>query len=90
LVTRDPERGAFQADMWLGMTQAQLQNEGLKAIVGTLDSEVLLDRILAIYQLQRLTGKDFGYQAGEVNQASVQQWNRELATGQLKVVPLSK
>lgn len=86
LVMRDRERGALQADMWLGMTQAQLQNEGLSAMVGVLDSEVLLDRILAIYQLQRLTGKDFGYQAGEVNRASVQQWNRELASGRLQIL----
>lgn len=87
LLAHDPQHGAFQADMWLGMPQAQLQSEGLKAMVELLDSEVLLDRILAIYQLQRLTGKDFGYQAGEVNRASVQQWKRELASGQLQIAP---
>ncbi|MGN6544532.1 MAG: hypothetical protein ACTHK7_05755 [Aureliella sp.] len=87
LLAHDPQHGALQADMWLGMTQAQLQSEGLKAMVELLDSDVLLDRILAIYQLQRLTGKDFGYQAGEVNRASVQQWKRELASGQLQIAP---
>lgn len=90
LETKDPARGEFQSDMWIGLKQTQLENDGLKKLVETLNSEVLLDRILAIYHLQRLTGKDFGYQAGEVNRASVQQWNRELASGRLQLLPLSK
>jgi hypothetical protein len=86
LVAHDSQHGEFQADMWLGMTLAQLRNQGLSNMVDRLDSDVLLDRILAIYQLQRLTGKDFGYQAGEVNHASVQQWKRELASDRLQIV----
>jgi hypothetical protein len=76
--------------MWIGLTAAQLEGEGTAKLVDVLDSESLLDRILAIYQLQRLTGKDLGYQAGEVNRASVQQWNRELASGRMQLLPLTK
>ena len=90
LEAKDAARGSFQADMWIGFTQAQLESEALKQMVDALDSDVLLDRILAIYQLQRLTGKDLGYQAGEVNRASVQQWNREIASGRLQLLPPSK
>ncbi|MGN6133858.1 MAG: hypothetical protein ACTHOU_05120 [Aureliella sp.] len=88
LSAKDPSRAAFQTEMWIGLTAAQLAADGPKKLVDHLDSDSLLDRILAIYQLQRLTGKDLGYQAGEVNRASVQQWDREVASGRLQLLPL--
>lgn len=84
LISADADRGAYQADLWIGLAPGRLDNDGLTKLVETLSSNSLLDRILAIHQLQRMTGKDLGYQAGEINRASIQQWNRELASGRLQ------
>lgn len=89
LISQDANAGPYRAEMWIGLPQAQLAGDGLARLVDLLDSEILLDRILAIYQLQRLTGKDLGYQAGEINRASIQQWNRELASGRIQLQPLN-
>ncbi len=86
LAKQDAASSGMRAQMWLGFTQAQLEGDALTKLVDNLDSEQLIDRILAIYQLQRLTGKDLGYQAGEVNRSAVQQWTRELAAGRVQVL----
>lgn len=90
LGSHDPQRGPLRTLLWIGPTQAQLEKDLLKTIVDILDSEAILDRILAINQLQRLTGKDFGYEAGEPKRASIQQWNRELVTNRLQFLPANQ
>ncbi len=88
LIKQDPQRGPARWTMWVGQTQSELEKDGLSTFVAHLDSEVLLDRILAIYCLEAATGKDLGYQAGDANRASIQQWKRELATGNIKLLPI--
>ncbi|MCC6509948.1 MAG: hypothetical protein IT423_12650, partial [Pirellulaceae bacterium] len=88
LQSLDADAVGWRTDMWLGLDSAQLSGDGLGKLVKTLESDILLDRILAIYQLQRVTGKDLGYQAGEPSRAATSQWTRELTNGRLTPAPL--
>jgi hypothetical protein len=87
LTQRDRERGPLRAEVWLGLSRQQLEMGGGKQLVSMLESDQLMDRVLGIHELRRITGKDLGYQAGEPSRAAIQQWQRELAAGAL--VPAS-
>jgi hypothetical protein len=87
LTQRDRERGPLRAEVWLGLSRQQLEMGGGKQLVSMLESDQLMDRVLGIHELRRITGKDLGYQAGEPSRAAIQQWQRELAAGAL--VPTS-
>ncbi len=63
----------WRLKLWLGLDTAQLQADEGKKILASLEHESLIERILAIQQLQRATGKDFGYQAGEPNRTAIGQ-----------------
>ncbi len=76
--------------MWLGLDSAQLQAEGGKRLIASLEHEALIERILAIQQLQRATGKDLGYRAGEPNKTIVGQWTRDLFSSKLPLLPVPK
>ena len=51
----------------------------MRRLVDVLGSERMEERVLAAYQLKRLTGKDLGFQPSVPNRAAVQLWRRELA-----------
>ena len=86
----DPGTAQWRLALWLGLDAGQLQAEEGKKIVASLENEALIERILAIQQLQRATGKDLGYQAGEPNRTIVGQWTRELSSAKLPLLPLPK
>lgn len=84
LSSRSP-KGDSQFQMLVGLTKGDLADEGLAQLIAQLDDTDLISRVLAIYQLERLTGKVLAYQAYAPNRASIQQWRRELATNRLEV-----
>ena len=86
----DPSTAKWRLMLWLGLDAAQLQADGSQKILASLEHEALIERILAIQQLQRATGKDLGYQAGEPNRTIVSQWSRELSTGKISFLPAPK
>ncbi len=57
----------------------QIQEVLLPKLVDSLGSERIEERVLAAYQLKRLTGKDLGFQPSVPNRAALQLWRRELA-----------
>ena len=86
----EPSTAEWRLMLWLGLDTAQLQADEGKKIMTSLESEALIERILAIQQLQRATGKDLGYQAGEPNRTIIGQWTRELSSGKLPLLPVPK
>lgn len=86
----EPSTAQWRLMLWLGLDTAQMQAEEGKKILASLENEALIERILAIQQLQRATGKDLGYQAGEPNRTTVGQWTRELSNGKLPLLPIPK
>ncbi len=63
-------------------------NDLLAGMVGYLESPYLDQRVLAIHQLQRLTGKQLGFQPAGRNSASVREWKREVNAGRIAIQPL--
>ncbi len=82
-----------QGDLWtelvLGPSAQQLAEEGLDKLVQLLESDSQIARVLAFYQLKRLTGQDHAYQAASPSRSSVTLWRRELANKRLKIIPPS-
>lgn len=70
-----------------GLPEEQLNGAGLAWLVDQLESDQLVNRVLAFYELQKVTGKKLGFQPSVPNRASILAWRRELATHRLKVVP---
>jgi len=70
-------------ELFVGATSTdgseQAQEVLLPKLVDALGSERIEERVLAAYQLKRLTGKDFGFQPSVPNRAALQLWRRELA-----------
>lgn len=86
----DPATAQWRMMLWLGLDEGQLQADSGKKILASLEQEALIERILAINQLQRATGKDLGYRAAEPSRTIVGQWSRELATGKIQILPVPK
>lgn len=86
----DPATAQWRMMLWLGLDEGQLQADSGKKIVASLEHEALIERILAINQLQRATGKDLGYRAAEPSRTIVGQWSRELATSKIQLLPVPK
>ncbi len=59
----------------------------LQEWVDSLSSDRLEERVLAAYQLRRVSGKDLGFQPSTPNRASVQQWRREIVTNKSLTLP---
>ncbi len=79
--------GDDQVDLLMGLPIAQLAGEGSSKLVQGLESTQLSQRVLASYQLQRLTGKSLGYQPINPMRSVILQWRRELASDRLKPLP---
>lgn len=86
----DQASAQWRLMMWLGMDAGQLQADGGKKILASLESDALIERILAIQQLQRATGKDLGYLPAEPSRTIVGQWSREFSTAKLPLLPAPK
>ncbi len=80
------DHGNSMVDLILGQTTEQLDQDGLEPLVKLLESELLSERVLAIYQLKKLTGQDFAYQASSPSRSSLMQWRRELVSKRLRIV----
>ncbi len=65
-------------------------NDLLAGMVGYLESPYLDQRVLAIHQLQRLTGKQLGFQPAGRSSASVREWKREVNAGRIAIQPLQE
>lgn len=91
-------RGAFNAtygdegselvDLLCGLPAGQVDPAALAPIVQRLESPQLAFRVLALYQLETLTGKSLGVQPAAVSRTAVQQWRRELATNRDLILPI--
>ncbi len=85
LSARGP-KGDLQFQMLTGLTSEQVNQDGLGELISQLGDNDLASRVLAIYQLNKLTGKVLAYLPYAPNRASIQQWRRELATERLKLL----
>ncbi|MFO1064039.1 MAG: hypothetical protein U0892_09265 [Pirellulales bacterium] len=83
LCAREPDKSELRRAMLLDYSQGDLKSGGASKLVAALESNSLIDRVLAIHHLMRATGKDFGYQPAEPNLASIQQWQKEIIDGPL-------
>lgn len=86
---RHGDDGEILFSLLIGLSPEQLQTDGIAKLVQQLESPRLDNRVLAAYQLQRLTGKNLGFQPHAPNRASIQTWRRELATERLQVLTLA-
>ncbi len=75
----EPEADAL-IQLLCGLTQDQLQANGLSPLVSELDSDQLPHRVLAAYHLEAMLGKSLGFQPHAPSRASILQWRRELAS----------
>lgn len=82
----EPTRGNLLCDLLLGLPEERLKTDAVEVLVGLLESEFLNERVLASYQIRLLTGRDFGYQAHDVDRTVVQHWRRELANKRIRVI----
>ncbi len=74
-------RGNALLTLLVGPADISQPKELLPKLVESLGSTQLDERVLASYQLQRLTAKDMGFQPSFPNRAVLQQWRRFVATG---------
>lgn len=88
LSTQGTKGDALFAMLIDGQSKEELVANGLNQLVDYLDDDDLAKRVVASYQLQKLTGQRFGYLPHVPNRASVQQWRRELATNRLSLLPI--
>ncbi len=72
--------------MWLGLTTSRIEGDAAGKFTQSLESEALIERVLAIHELERLTGKDLGFPAEEGGRSSAQTWIRELSNGRIPVL----
>ena len=81
LAVQDVQRGALLFQILVGYSNPELKLSAAERLVNLLESEFLDERILAIYQLKRITGKDLGYQPDRPSRGLVQDWKRLWRTG---------
>ncbi len=82
-------KGDMLFNMFTGFSDAELKQDGLSMLVSQLSEHDLESRVLAWYQLKRITGKVLAYLPHDPNRASIQVWRRELATNRLQVLPVA-
>ncbi|MCA9183864.1 MAG: hypothetical protein KDA51_20520 [Planctomycetales bacterium] len=82
------EAGTDLVDLMCGFPADQLDADALAKIVQRLESSQLAMRVLAVYQLQILTGKSLGIQPATISRSGVQQWRRELANNRSLLLPV--
>jgi hypothetical protein len=81
LATQDVQRGALLFQVLVGYSEPELKLSAAERLVNLLESEFLDERILAIYQLKRITGKDLGFQPDRPSRGLIQDWKRLWRTG---------
>ncbi len=81
LVSQDVQRGNLLNQTLVGYSAAELKLDGGEKLVNLLESEYLDERVLAIFQLKRLTGKDLGYQPDRPSRGIIQDWKRLWRSG---------
>ena len=80
--------GTDMVDLMCGYPADQLDADAVAKIIQRLESTQLAMRVLAVYQLQILTGKSLGIQPATISRSGVQQWRRELATNRSLLLPV--
>lgn len=81
LAAQDVQRGALLFQVLVGYSTPELKLSAAERLVNLLESEYLDERILAIYQLKRITGKDLGFQPDRPSRGLIQDWKRLFRTG---------
>jgi hypothetical protein len=85
--TSQPERGEEMFRLLNGSSDAE-SSDLLASLTLKLDSSNLDERVLAFHQLNRLTGKELGYQPSIRSRASVRDWRREVNAGRIGIAPI--
>ncbi|MEO8268390.1 MAG: hypothetical protein ABI557_01645, partial [Aureliella sp.] len=80
--------GTDIVDLMCGFPVDQLDTDAVAKIIQRLESPKLAVRVVAVYQLQILTGKTLGIQPATVSRSAAQQWRRELATNRALLLPV--
>lgn len=88
LMTETSSVGADLFQLIIGVPEDQQPADFLPNLIAKLDGQEMSERVLAAYQLKKLTGKDHGFQPAQPNRASVQQWRRDLATNHIQLLPI--
>ena len=83
LAAQDVQRGSLLFQVLVGYSLPEMKLSAAERLVNLLESEYLDERILAIYQLKRLTGKDLGFQPDRPARGIVQDWKRLWRSGGL-------
>lgn len=83
------EDGSELVDLLCGLAVDQVGPAALAQLVQRLDSPQLALRVLALFQLQTLTGKSLGVQPAAVSRTAIQQWRRELAASRDLLAPIA-
>jgi hypothetical protein len=84
LTSQDVQRGNLLFQTLIGSPAIEISSGEGEKLVNLLESEFMDERVLAIYQLKRIVGKDLGYQADRPSKGTVQDWKRLLRTGGLR------
>lgn len=63
---------------------SQLADGADRGLVESLSGPFLDERILGIYQLNAIVGKEYGFQSDRPNAESIQQWKRLLNSGKIR------
>jgi hypothetical protein len=84
LTSQDVQRGNLLFQTLIGSPTAEISSGEGEKLVNLLESEFMDERVLAIYQLKKIVGKDLGYQADRPSKGTVQDWKRLLRTGGLR------
>ncbi|MDZ4852235.1 MAG: hypothetical protein SGI77_23350 [Pirellulaceae bacterium] len=82
--SNDPPRSLRLLELLSLPDNRQLEEGADRLLVEALNSPFLDERILAIYQLNAIVGKEHGYQSDRPNSESMQFWKRQLSTGKIR------
>jgi hypothetical protein len=81
----DPPRGTRLLNLLsLPDAQALTKPDGAQPFIDALSSSYLDERAIAIYQLAKITGKEFAYQADRVTSESLANWRKIHSTGRIE------
>ncbi len=70
----------------LGIKSADLPDNGTNVLVAALESRYLSDRVLALHQLETLTGTDGDFLPHRPSKESLQNWRRKSTSGELQML----
>jgi hypothetical protein len=84
LRTDAAERESALFALLIPRSQSQLIDGADKLLVESLASQSLEERVLAIFQLTKITGKSLGYQPDRNNVEAMQQWQKLLSKAEIR------